>query len=98
MKQGAYVLTPGWLEGWQTHLEETGDLIRSPEKSFFMNLPASSFCWIPASIRGVRALLQEMGDYLDLPLKSCRSEQTIYSLYLVEWYPNGSKRLRPHAE
>jgi PAS domain S-box-containing protein len=69
VSRGAYVVTPGWLEGWRDHLEEWG-FDRTTSREFFRE--CCSEITLLDTLVEVEAgkHLREMGAYLDLPVAS----------------------------
>jgi signal transduction histidine kinase len=69
MEQGAYLLAPGWLVGWRTHLERWG-FDQDTGRKFFHETTQKLVLLDTRVNPRSQALLQEMGAYLDLPVES----------------------------
>ena len=69
IKQGAYLLTPGWLDNWRSHLERWG-FDQTTGRKFFQEC-TKKFILLDTLVNAHSpALLQELGEYLDLPVET----------------------------
>ena len=67
-QQGAYLLTPGWLDNWQAHLKSWG--FDQPTAQAFFQEFARKLTLLDSQINPLSAaLLHEMGQYLNLPVE-----------------------------
>ena len=81
MKQGAYLLTPGWLENWRGHLKNWG-FDQQTGQIFFQECTLKLVLLDTGIHPDRETSLQEMGTYLDLPVEIMPIGTDFLQLYL----------------
>ncbi len=68
MGEGAYVLTPSWVEDWESHIEDWG-FDRPTAKEFFHESTSRLLLLDTGVLPGADRHLQELGAFLELPVE-----------------------------
>jgi diguanylate cyclase (GGDEF)-like protein len=88
MEQGAYLMTPGWLDDWRAQLKHWG-FNQNTGRIFFQESTRKLVLLDTGVNSRSQALLQEMGTYLEMPVESIPIGTDHLQLYLsqivAEW-------------